>query len=56
VVAVSHPSPLQDILSILPLVKKEPGRMRLNSDPEEVEYTQILHSKLMLKSGNDAAE
>jgi hypothetical protein len=31
--------------------------MRLNSDPEEmVEHTQILHSKLLLKSDNDAAE
>jgi hypothetical protein len=31
--------------------------MRLNSDPKEmVEHTQILHSKLLLKSGNDAAE
>jgi hypothetical protein len=31
--------------------------MRLNSDPEEmVEHTQILHRKLVLKSGNDAAE
>jgi hypothetical protein len=31
--------------------------MKLNSDPEEmVEHTQILHSKLLLKSGNDAAE
>jgi hypothetical protein len=29
----------------------------LNSDPEEVvEHTQILHSKLLLKSGNDPAE
>jgi hypothetical protein len=38
-------------------VKKEPGRMRLNSDPEKVvEHTQILHSKLLLKSGNDAAK
>jgi hypothetical protein len=36
---------------------KESGRMRLNGDPEEmVEYTQILHSKFLLKSGNDAAE
>jgi hypothetical protein len=31
--------------------------MRLNSDPEEVvEHTQILHSKLLLKRGDDAAE
>jgi hypothetical protein len=31
--------------------------MRLNSDPKEmVEHTQILHRKLLLKSGNDAAE
>jgi hypothetical protein len=31
--------------------------MRLNSDPEEmVEHTQISHHKLLLKSGNDAAE
>jgi hypothetical protein len=31
--------------------------MRLNSDPKEmVEHTQILYSKLLLKSGNDAAE
>jgi hypothetical protein len=31
--------------------------MRLNSDPEEVvEHTQILHSKLLLKSGDDAAK
>jgi hypothetical protein len=29
--------------------------MRLNSDPEEVvEHTQILHSKLLLKRGDDA--
>jgi hypothetical protein len=31
--------------------------MRLNSDPKEVvENTQILHSKLLLKRGDDAAE
>jgi hypothetical protein len=31
--------------------------MVLNSDPEEVvEHTQIFHSKLLLKSGNDPAE
>jgi hypothetical protein len=31
--------------------------MRLNSDSEEVmEHTQILHSKLLLKSDNDVAE
>jgi hypothetical protein len=31
--------------------------MRLNSDPEEVvEHTWILHSNLLLKSGDDAAE
>jgi hypothetical protein len=31
--------------------------MRLNSDPEEmVEHTQILHSKLLLKSSNDTTE
>jgi hypothetical protein len=31
--------------------------MRLNSDPKKmVEHTQILHSKLLLKSGNDATE
>jgi hypothetical protein len=40
-VAVSHPGSLQDIKSILPLVKKYPGRMKLNSDPEEVvKHTQ----------------
>ena len=31
--------------------------MRLNSDPEEVmECTQILHSKLLLKRGDDPAK
>jgi hypothetical protein len=31
--------------------------MRLNGDPEEVvEHIQILHSKLLLKSGDDPAE
>jgi hypothetical protein len=56
-VAVSHRGSLQDIKSILPLVKKDPGRMRLNSDPEEVvKHTQILHSKLLLKRGDNAAE
>jgi hypothetical protein len=31
--------------------------MRLNSDPEEVvEHTKMLHSKLLLKRGDDAVK
>jgi hypothetical protein len=38
-------------------VKKDLGRMRFNSDPEEVvKHTQILHSKLLLKRGDNAVE
>jgi hypothetical protein len=31
-IAISHPSPLQNIKSILPLVKEKARRARLNSD------------------------
>ena len=47
--AISHPSPLQNIECVLPLVKEKTRRARLNSDAQEVvELTQILHSKLLL--------
>ena len=47
--AISHPSPLQDVESILPLVKEKARRARLNSNTEEVmELTKVLHSKLLL--------
>ena len=46
--AISHPSPLQNIECVLPLVKKT-KRARLNSDAQEVvELTKILHSELLL--------
>jgi hypothetical protein len=55
--AVSHPSSLQDIKSVLPLVKKKPGGSRLSSDPEEVvEYPKILYRKLLLERADDPAE
>jgi hypothetical protein len=55
--AIRHPSPLQDIPSVLPLVKKEPSRTVLNSDTEKVmELTEVLHRKLLLESCNDPAE
>jgi hypothetical protein len=44
---VGRPSALKDVESVLPLVKKS-SRMRRNSDPKEVEHTQILHSKFLL--------
>ena len=47
--AISHPSPLQDIEGVLPLVKEKTRRPRLNSDAQEVvELTKILHSELLL--------
>ena len=47
--AISHPSPLQNIKCILPLVKEKARRARLNSNTQEVmELTKILHSKLLL--------
>ena len=52
--AISHPSPLQNIECILPLVKEKTRRARLNSDAQEVvELTQILHNKLLLQIGDD---
>src|SRR6185369_9666786 len=52
--AISHPSPLQNIECVLPLVKEKTRRARLNSDAQEVvELTQILHSKLLLQRGDD---
>src|SRR6185295_9073641 len=52
--AISHPSPLQDIKCVLPLVKEKTRRARLNSDAKKVvELTKILHSKLLLQRGDD---
>src|SRR6185312_13482863 len=52
--AISHPSPLQNVECVLPLVKEKAKRARLNSDAQEVvELTQILHSKLLLQRGDD---
>ena len=52
--AISHPSPLQNIKCILLLVKEKTRRVRLNSDAQEVvELTEILHSKLLLQRGDD---
>src|SRR6185436_19237490 len=52
--AISHPSPLQDIKSVLPLVNEKTRRARLNSDTQEVvELTKILHSELLLQRGDD---
>ena len=53
--AISHPSPLQNIEGVLPLVKEKTRRARLNSDTQEVvELTKILHSKLLLQRHDDA--
>src|SRR6185503_13628376 len=51
--AISHPSPLQDIECALPLVQEKTRRTRLNSDAQVVELTEILHSKLLLQRGDD---
>ena len=52
--ASSHPSPLQNIEGVLPLVKEKTRRARLNSDAQEVvELTEILHSELPLQRGDD---
>src|SRR6185312_12968450 len=52
--AINHPSPLQDIEGVLPLVKEKTRRARLNSDAQEmVELTKILHSELLLQRGDD---
>ena len=52
--AISHPSPLQNIEGVLPLVQKETRRARLNSDAQEVvELTKILHRELLLQRGDD---
>ena len=52
--AISYPSPLQDIKSVLPLVKEKTRRERLNSDTQEVvELIEILHSELLLQRGDD---
>src|SRR6185437_2494504 len=54
---ISHPSPLQNIECVLPLVKEKTRQARLNSDAQEVvevvELTKILHSKLLLQRGDD---
>src|SRR6185312_11672884 len=48
--AISHPSPLQDIKCVLTLVKEKTRRVRLNSDAQEVvEQTKILHSEFLLQ-------
>ena len=53
--AISHPSPLQNIECILSLVKEKARRARLNSDAQEVvELTKILQSELLLRRGDDA--
>ena len=53
--AISHPSPLQNVECILPLVKEHARRASLNSNAQEVvELTKILHSKLLLQRGDDA--
>src|SRR6185437_14866762 len=52
--AISHPSPLQNIEGVLPLVKEKTGRAMLNSDAQEVvKLTEILHSELLLHRGDD---
>ena len=52
--AISHPSPLQNIEGVLPLVKEKTRRARLNSDAQKVvKLAQILHSKLLLQRGDD---
>src|SRR6185503_19295392 len=52
--AISHHSPLQNIEGVLPLLKENTRRARLNSDAQEVvELTEILHSKLLLQRGDD---
>ena len=51
--AISHPSPVQNIECVLPLVKEKTRRARLHSDQEVVELTKILHSKLLLQRGGD---
>src|SRR6185312_4178782 len=52
--AINHPSPLQNIECVLPLVKEKTRRARLNSDAHEVvELTEILHSELLLQRGDD---
>src|SRR6185295_6289345 len=45
--AISHPSPFQNIEGVLSLVKEKTRRARLNSDTQEVELTEILHSELL---------
>ena len=53
--AISHPSPLQNVKCILLLVKEQARRASLNSNAQEVvELTKILHSKLLLQRGDDA--
>jgi hypothetical protein len=52
--AVGHASPLQDVKSILALVKEEPLGPSLGSDAEEVETSQVFHRELPLKGGDRA--
>src|SRR6185436_10530369 len=53
--AISHPSPLQNVECILPLVNGQARRASLNSNAQEVmELIKILHSKLLLQSGDNA--
>jgi hypothetical protein len=55
--AISHPSPLQDIKGILTLVKEKTSLMRLNCHAQEVvKLAQILHSKLLLKRVDNPLE
>jgi hypothetical protein len=50
-------SPLQDVDSVLALVKEETLGSALGSDAEEVvEGPQVLHRKLQLESGDRALE
>jgi hypothetical protein len=55
--AVTHASTLNDILSVLALVKEEVVRPLLYRDTEEVvERAEVLHRELLLESCSGALE
>jgi hypothetical protein len=49
--AVAHASALNNILSVLALVKKEVIRSLLHGDAKEVERTDALHGELLWYTG-----
>jgi hypothetical protein len=55
--AINHPSTLQDIKGIMTMVKEKTRLTGLNCHAQEVvKLAQILHSKQLLKRGDNPLE